>query len=86
MRAFAVNRRRCMMREEEIARITPHRAMELLRKDGIDVDADQAKIILDFFYEMAEIVVDTYLDEQKLRKFTLTQKRESKFKQSILKS
>ncbi|WKL50419.1 hypothetical protein Q1W71_11750 [Flavobacterium pectinovorum] len=75
-----------MMREEEIDRITPHRAMELLRKDGIDVDADQAKIILDFFYEMAEIVVDTYLDEQKIRKFTLTQKRESKFKQSILKS
>ena len=60
--------------------------MELLRKDGIDVDADQAKIILDFFYEIAEIVVDTYLDEQKKRKFTLIQKRESKFKQSILKS
>ena len=60
--------------------------MELLRKDGIDVDADRAKIILDFFYEMAEIVVDTYLDEQKIRKFTLTQKRESKFKQSILKN
>ncbi|WP_072974182.1 hypothetical protein [Flavobacterium saccharophilum] len=75
-----------MMREEEIDRITPHRAMELLRKDGIDVDADRAKIILDFFYEMAEIVVDTYLDEQKIRKFTLTQKRESKFNQSILKS
>ncbi|SHM51020.1 hypothetical protein SAMN05444366_3309 [Flavobacterium saccharophilum] len=74
------------MREEEIDRITPHRAMELLRKDGIDVDADRAKIILDFFYEMAEIVVDTYLDEQKIRKFTLTQKRESKFNQSILKS
>ena len=53
------------MREEEIDRITPHRAMELLRKDGIDVDADQAKIILDFFYEMAEIVVDTHLDQQK---------------------
>lgn len=86
MRAFAVNRRRCMMREEEIDRIKPHKAIELLRKDGIDVDAEQAKIILDFLYEMAEIVVDTYLDEQKNRKFTLTQKRGSKFKQSILKS
>ena len=60
--------------------------MELLKKDGIDVDIEQAKIILDFLYEMAEIVVDTYLDKQKKRKFTLTQKRESKFKQSILKS
>jgi hypothetical protein len=35
---------------------------------------------------MAEIVVDIYLDEQKKRKFTITQKRESKFKQPILKS
>ena len=53
------------MRDEEIDRITPQRAMQLLRKDSMDVDADQAKIILDFLYEMAEIVVDTYLDEQK---------------------
>ena len=53
------------MREEEIGRITPQKAMELLRKDGIDVDLEQAKIVLDFLYEMAEIVVDTYLDQQK---------------------
>lgn len=74
------------MRDEEIDRITPHKAMELLRKDSMDVDADQAKIILDFLYEMAEIVVDTYLDEQKKRKFTLTQNRADKFNQSIPKS
>jgi hypothetical protein len=62
-----------MMRDEEIDRITPHKAMELLSKDGIDVDAEQAKIIVDFLYEMAEIVVNTYLDEHKRRKFTLSQ-------------
>lgn len=54
-----------MMEEEEIGRITPQKAMELLRKDGIDVDVEQAKIVLDFLHEMAEIVVDTYLDQQK---------------------
>lgn len=86
MRAFAINRRRYMMREVEIDRITPQKAMELLRKDGINIDLEQAKTILNFLYEMAEIVVDTYLDKQKKRKFTITQKRESKFKQSILKS
>lgn len=86
MRAFAINRRRYMMRDEEIDRITPHKAMELLRKDGINVDVDHAKIILDFLYEMAEIVVDTYLDEQKKRKFTLTQNRVGNFNQSIVKS
>lgn len=53
------------MEEEEIDRITPQKAMELLRKDGIDVDVEQAKIVLDFLHEMAEIVVDTYLDQQK---------------------
>jgi hypothetical protein len=75
-----------MMRDEEIDRITPHKAMELLRKDGINVDIEQAKIISDFLYEMAEIVVDTYLYEQKKRKFTLTQNRADKLNQSISKS
>lgn len=54
-----------MMREEEIGRIIPQKAMVLLRKDGIDLDLEQTKIVLDFLYEMAEIVVDTYLDQQK---------------------
>lgn len=61
------------MRDEENDRITPQRAMQLLKKDGIDVDVGQAKIILDFLYEMAEIVVDTHLDAQKKRKFTHSQ-------------
>ncbi|OXA65289.1 hypothetical protein B0A67_24620 [Flavobacterium aquidurense] len=74
------------MREEEIDRITPHKAMELLRKDGINVDVEQAKTILDFLYEMAEIVVDTYLDKQKKRKFTLTQMGVNKYNKSIVKS
>lgn len=74
------------MRDEEIDRITPHKAMELLRKDGINVDIEQAKIISDFLYEMAEIVVDTYLYEQKKRKFTLAQSRADKFNQSVSKS
>jgi hypothetical protein len=62
-----------MMRDEEIDKITPQKAMELLKKDGINVDLEQAKIVLDFLYEMAEIVVDTYLDKQKNCKFTNTQ-------------
>ncbi len=86
MRAFAINKRRYMMREEEIDRITPHKAMELLRKDGINVDVEQAKTILDFLYEMAEIVVDTYLDKQKKRKFTITQMGVNKYNESIVKS
>jgi endonuclease III-like uncharacterized protein len=75
-----------MMREEVIDRITPHKAMELLRKDGINVDVEQAKTILSFLYEMAEIVVDTYLDKQKKRKFTITQMGVNKYNESIVKS
>lgn len=53
------------MRNENIDRITAQEAMELLRKDGIKVDIEQAKTITDFLYEMAEIVVSTYLYQQK---------------------
>jgi hypothetical protein len=45
----------------EIERIPPDKAMELLRKDGIEVTEEQAKIVLEFLYEMAAIVVDQYL-------------------------
>lgn len=44
-----------------IDRIPPEKAIQLLKNDGIEVDVEQAKIILDFLYEMAEIVVDQYL-------------------------
>ena len=37
--------------------------MELLKKDGIEVTEDQAKLILIFLYEMADIVVDQYLSK-----------------------
>lgn len=53
------------MRNENIDKITAQEAMELLHKDGINVDIEQAKTIRDFLYEMAEIVVNTYLYQQK---------------------
>lgn len=86
MRAFLSIKRRYKMRDEEIDRITPHKAMELLKKDGIDVDIEQAKIISDFLYEMAEIVIDTYLDEQKNVNLPSCSRRVNKFNQSISKS
>ncbi len=44
------------------SRISSERAVKLLKEDGIDVTIKQAKVILDFMYEMAEIVVDQFLD------------------------
>lgn len=45
----------------EIERLPPEKAVELLKKDGIEVTEEQAKIILIFLYEMADIVIDQYL-------------------------
>jgi len=42
--------------------ISPERAVILLKEDGIEVTIEQAKVILDFMYEMAEIVVEQFLD------------------------
>jgi len=47
----------------EIERIPPEKAVELLKKDGIEVTEEQAKVILIFLYEMAGIVVDQYLSK-----------------------
>lgn len=46
-----------------VKRMSPEKAIELLKKDGIIVNCRQAEIILDFLYEMAEITVDQYLSD-----------------------
>lgn len=43
--------------------ITPERAMQILRKNGMQVDENQAKKILDFMYLLAKLVVREYLSE-----------------------
>jgi hypothetical protein len=48
-------------KENEIKRIPPEKAIALLKEDGIEVTAEQVKVILDFMYEIADIVVDQYL-------------------------
>lgn len=44
--------------EIEVEKISPEKAIEILKKDGLEVTLEQAKIILEFLYQMAEIVVD----------------------------
>jgi len=47
----------------EKERISQEKAVELLKKDGLTVSVHEAKLILDFLYNIAEIVVDQYLSE-----------------------
>jgi len=51
------------MRYFEFDRIPADKAVELLKKDGIEVTEEQAKLILIFLYEIAGIVVDQYLSK-----------------------
>lgn len=53
------------MKEELRKEITPQRAIELLRQDGIEVDEQNAALILNFLFEIAEIAVDQYLESAK---------------------
>ncbi len=43
-------------------KITPERAIEILKKDGLEVTLEQAKLLLEFLFQMAEIAVDHYLE------------------------
>ena len=45
----------------EKRRITPEKALEMLRSEGLDVTLEQAKDILDFLRKLANITVTKYL-------------------------
>lgn len=61
------------MEDEVLMRITPDKAIEILRKDGIDVNIEEAQIILDFLYSMANIVVEQYISIRHRKADTVTQ-------------
>lgn len=52
------------MEDDVLIRITPDKAIELLQKDGIYVNMEEAQIILDFLYSIANIVVEQFVSRQ----------------------
>lgn len=44
-------------------KITPEKAAEILRKGGMDVTLEQAKLILEFLFKLADISVAQYLEK-----------------------
>ncbi len=50
------------MKSDQRHEISQEKAVKLLKEDGIEVTIEQAKVILDFMYGMAEIVVEQFLD------------------------
>lgn len=49
------------METSEKGRITPEKAREILKKDGLVVTTEQAKLILDLLYKLADITLRTLL-------------------------
>ena len=45
--------------ENEI--ITPEKAVEILKKKGLEVTTEQAKLILAFLYKLADITLSVYM-------------------------
>ncbi|PWJ89255.1 hypothetical protein BC749_1242 [Flavobacterium araucananum] len=45
----------------EKRRITPEKALEMLRAEGLDVTLEQAKNVLEFLRKLANITVSKYL-------------------------
>lgn len=60
------------MEDEVLIRITPGKAIELLQKDGIYVNMEEAQIILDFLYSMANIVVEQFASSRQSEAVTVT--------------
>lgn len=49
---------------ESVRKITPLKAIEILKKVHISVDENEAKLILDFLYGLADITIDAHLARQ----------------------
>jgi len=43
--------------------ITPHKTIEILRKEGYEINEKEAEMILDFFYFLAKLTVNQYVKE-----------------------
>lgn len=49
------------MEIQEKDRISPEKAIEILKKGGMEVDMEQARLILEFLYKLAAIAMEQTL-------------------------
>nr|MBD3621216.1 hypothetical protein [Sunxiuqinia sp.] len=49
--------RRCPMENEAIKRISPEKAMKILKAGGLEIDIEQTKEVLAFLYKLADIAI-----------------------------
>lgn len=51
-----------MQEQKEIEKIPIEEAMELLRKEGIDVEREEAELIMEFLYNLTMVVIRECFD------------------------
>ena len=51
------------MRRCKMEKIQPEKVMEILRKKGVEITLEQARLILDFLRKLADITVTEYLNQ-----------------------
>jgi len=49
------------METSESDKITPEKAVEMLKKGGAEVTLEQSKLILEFLYKLADLTVAQYM-------------------------
>lgn len=49
-------------------KISPEKAVEMLKKKGVEISLEQAVLVLEFMRKMAGIVVESYLEKERKRK------------------
>lgn len=50
-------------------KLSPEKAVEMLKKKGVDISLEQAKLVLEFMRKMANIVVASYLEKNRTERY-----------------
>lgn len=50
---------------ENVRGVQPQHVVEILKREGIIITEEQAKLILDFMYQLANIALDVYENHEK---------------------
>lgn len=53
-----------MMEMFDMERLSPEKAMEIMKKEGLEVSYKEAELILEFLYWFAKIAISIYVEKE----------------------
>lgn len=48
----------------DVERLSPEKAMEIMKKEGLEVSYKEAELILEFLYRFAKIAISVYMKKE----------------------